>query len=144
MQKKLSKVTFGIGCFWSPEYFFSKLNGVYSTRVGYSGGTLEKPNYKNLGDHTEVIEITYNNSRISFTKLLEHFWREHDPTKIQEVQYQSLILYHNQYQRELANSSKNQIQKEFSKIIKTKILPLKKFYKAEEYHQKYMQKMKNI
>ena len=103
--------TFALGCFWSPDDFFSKLDGVIKTRVGYAGGTTPNPTYYNLGDHTETVEITFNPSKISYETLLDHFWKKHDSTIPQSKQYRSVIFVHNKKQREIAEKNLKQIQK---------------------------------
>lgn len=135
--------TFALGCFWSPDDYFSKLEGIIKTTVGYAGGTTPNPSYYNLGDHTETVEIIFNPSKISYETLLDHFWKMHDPTIPQSKQYRSVIFVHNKKQREIAEKSlKKEQKKKIGKIL-TNIESAIQFYKAEKYHQKYYQKMKN-
>ncbi|KAK4877078.1 hypothetical protein RN001_009584 [Aquatica leii] len=133
------KATFGMGCFWANDALFGATPGVLRTRVGYSGGTTVNPTYKNIGDHTEVIEIDYDPSGIAYEQLLQLFWTNHEyglTTKIKK-QYASLILYHDNDQKDIANKS---LKKESIKHLKemcTEIKPAAIFYPAEDYHQKY-------
>jgi len=133
--------TFALGCFWGPDDYFSKLDGVIKTRVGYASGTTPNPTYHSLGDHTETVEITFNPSIISFKKLLNHFWRKHDSTIPQIKQYQSVIFFHNKKQKEIAEKNLEEKQHKTSGKILTNIQTAGTFYEAEEYHQKYYQKM---
>ncbi|MDD5112162.1 MAG: peptide-methionine (S)-S-oxide reductase MsrA [Candidatus Altiarchaeota archaeon] len=130
--------TFALGCFWSPDDYFSKLKGVESTRVGYTGGTKKNPTYHDLGDHTESVEIKFNPDVIPYKELLEHFWSQHNPGAISVTQYKSAIFYHNEEQRKKAEESKRR-QQEKGDVV-TEVLPAGVFYEAEEYHQKYLQK----
>ena len=142
MEEGVEKATFALGCFWGPDDYFSKLEGVISTRVGYTGGKKKNPTYESLGDHTESIEIVYNPTAISYSDLLEHFWNQHDPTEQQKTQYMSAIFPHNEKQQVLAENSLHEQQLKTSKSILTKIIPASTFYEAEEYHQKYFLKQK--
>ncbi|XP_055624607.1 peptide methionine sulfoxide reductase-like [Toxorhynchites rutilus septentrionalis] len=134
------KATFGMGCFWGCDSLFGATKGVLRTRVGYAGGTTESPVYKNMGDHTEVIEIHYDPTKISFTDLLDLFWNNHEyglTTRIKR-QYMSLILYHNDKQRRISEASRAEEQvKRAPEQITTEIAPAGIFYPAEDYHQKY-------
>jgi len=127
------KATFGLGCFWSPQLFFEKLNGVTSTTVGYAGGTKENPSYHLLGDHTETIEIEFNPKEISYDELLNHFWKQHDYTRQPKTRYKSLILYNNERQKAAAERSK---PKDAATVIKK----ASHFYRAENYHQDFLKK----
>lgn len=139
---RLDIATFALGCFWSPDDYFSKLDGVIKTRVGYTGGTTLNPTYHNLGDHTETVEITFDPSKISYETLLDHFWKQHDPTIPQVKQYRSAIFTNDKNQKMIAGKSFiNQQQQTPGKILTT-IETVSTFYEAEEYHQKYHQKMK--
>jgi len=145
--------TFGAGCFWGVESLFLELNGVISTSVGYMGGN---ESYKNLNyeevctdetGHAEVVQIIYDSEKINYKKLLEVFWNNHDPTTQDRQgpdvgrQYRSVIFYHTDKQRKEAVKSKNDIQRKFGKVeVVTEIVKAGKFYKAEEYHQKYYKK----
>jgi len=129
-----------LGCFWGPDDYFPKLPGVISTTVGYSGGTKENPTYTSLGDHSETIEIKFDSEVVSFEELLEHFFKKHDPTAVQDTQYRSAIFTHNEKQQQIAEEEKANERVKRGKQIITVIAPASTFYKAEEYHQKYLAK----
>ena len=139
--------TLGGGCFWCTEAVFQMLPGVKTVSSGYAGGTKENPTYKEVctGDtgHAEVIQIEFDPKVVSYEKLLETFWQVHDPTTLNQqgadhgTQYRSIILYHSEAQKIAAEKSKAEAQKQFQKPIVTEIVPLTKFYKAEDYHQDY-------
>ena len=141
--------TFGAGCFWHVELEFSKLKGVLKTEVGYMGGRTKNPRYKDVctGEtgHAEVTQITYDPSKIRYEKLLEKFWEIHDPTQKDRQgpdignQYRSAIFYHTEEQKKEAEKSRMN-QNKIGKKIVTEILPAGEFYRAEEYHQKYLEK----
>jgi peptide-methionine (S)-S-oxide reductase len=139
--------TLGGGCFWCTEAIFQMLPGVKSVASGYAGGIKENPTYKevcsgNTG-HAEVIQIEYDPKLVSYEKILDTFWDAHDPTTLNRqgadagTQYRSIILYNNEAQKSAAEKSKAEAQKRFVKEIVTEIVPLKQFYKAEDYHQDY-------
>ncbi len=142
--------TFGNGCFWCTEAIFQSLNGVESAVSGYAGGKTENPTYKEVctgqTGHAEVIEIVFDPSVISFEELLEAFWSSHDPTTLNRqgndigTQYRSVIFYHNENQRKIAEDFKADLnaKKVFPSPIVTEISPAVKFYKAEDYHQEYL------
>jgi len=150
--KKLEKATFGGGCFWCMQYAFDKVNGVVSTTVGYTGGQKKNPTYEDVSsgttDYAEAIEIVFDPSRISYSELLDVFWKNINPTTLNKqfadegTQYRTVIFYHNEEQKRLAIASKDKLAKsgKFDKPIVTEIVPASTFYKAEEYHQKYYQK----
>jgi len=137
----------GGGCFWCMEAVFERLPGVISVTSGYAGGTTENPTYRDVctetTGHAEVTEIEFDPSKISYEKLLEVFWQAHDPTTLNRqgadegTSYRSIILYRNEKQKLIAEKSKLAAQKDFNNPIVTEIVPLKKFYKAEDYHQEY-------
>jgi len=139
--------TFGGGCFWCTEAIFQMIPGVKSVASGYAGGTKENPTYKEVCSgstgHAEVTQITYDPKVVSYEKLLDTFWDAHDPTTLNRqgndvgTQYRSVILYGNEAQKLAAEKSKAEAQKHFSQPIVTEIVPLKKFYKAEDYHQDF-------
>jgi peptide-methionine (S)-S-oxide reductase len=139
--------TVGGGCFWCTEAIFQMLPGVKSVASGYAGGTKENPTYKEVctgaTGHAEVIQIEYDPKVVSYEKILETFWEAHDPTTLNRqgadsgTQYRSIILYRNPAEKAAAEKSKAQAQKNFSSLIVTEIVPLTKFYKAEDYHQDY-------
>ena len=141
--------TFGTGCFWCSEAVFSRLKGVDKVTPGYSGGEEPNPTYDlvktGLTRYAEVVQIVYDPDVISFVKLLEVFWKTHDPTTLNRQgadegpQYRSVIFYHNEKQKELAVHYKNQLEKAgiWDKPIVTEISPFKNFYEAEKYHWDY-------
>jgi peptide-methionine (S)-S-oxide reductase len=136
--KKLA--TFSMGCFWSPEDFLSKLSGVKKTEVGYAGGKTDDPTYENIGDHAETVQVEYDPDKISYEKLLDYFWMDHDPTRERYDQYRSLVLTHDDDQQKEAKASKAKAEKMYGSKVLTEIRPCDKFYRAEEYHQKYLAK----
>jgi len=145
--------TLGGGCFWCTEAVFQMLPGVKSVTSGYAGGTKENPTYQEVcrGDtgHAEVIQVEYDPKVVSYEELLETFWEAHDPTTLNRqgadsgTQYRSIILYGNEAQKAAAEKSKAEAQKHFSKPIVTEIVPLKRFYKGEDYHQDYYRENPN-
>lgn len=149
---KLEKATFGMGCFWCTEAVFQRLKGIYEVRSGYEGGKNENPTYEEVcgGDtnHAEVIELLFNPQEISFAKLLEVFWKTHDPTMLNRqgadigTQYRSVIFYHNNQQQEIASQQKAELNEKniFGKPVVTQIVPAETFYAAENYHQDYYNK----
>ena len=146
----MEKALFGAGCFWGVEETFRKIPGVVKTEVGYTGGHTLNPSYQSIceGDtnHVEVVLVEYDNKIISYDKLLHHFWNCHDPTTLNRqgpdigTQYRSAIFYFDDNQKKLATESKINFAKENNLIIVTEISQLSDYYKAEEYHQKYIQK----
>jgi peptide-methionine (S)-S-oxide reductase len=145
----LEKATLGSGCFWCTEAVFERLNGVNSVVSGYAGGKTDNPTYEEVCSgstgHAEVTQITYDPSVISYDELLEVFWKTHDPTTLNRqandvgTQYRSVIFYHNEEQKELAEKYKSELDKSgaWDKPIVTEISPFTKFYFAEGYHQDY-------
>jgi peptide-methionine (S)-S-oxide reductase len=146
----MEKATFGAGCFWGIEAEFRKVEGVVDVTVGYSGGALENPTYKDVCSgttgHAEVVEVEYDPSKVSFEELLEVFWENHDPTTPNRqgpdvgTQYRSAIFFHTPEQEAAARASKEQAQARFKNPIVTEITPAAEFYRAEEYHQRYFEK----
>lgn len=144
------KATFGAGCFWGVEEAFRELEGVTDTQVGYAGGGIERPSYElvcsDRSGHAEVVEVTFNPEVISYEALLAVFWNIHDPTTLNRQgpdvgsQYRSVIFAHSPQQAVVAKSSKQKAQAGFNTPIVTQILPAPTFWKAEEYHQKYLLK----
>ena len=142
--------TFGAGCFWGMEVDFRKLPGVKDVTVGYMGGTKTNPTYEEVctgkTGHAEVAQVKYDPSVISYNDLLQTFWKEHDPTTINRqgpdvgTQYRSAIFYHTAAQKEAAEKSKLAAASMFSRPIVTEITPAPEFYRAEEYHQRYVEK----
>lgn len=152
--KKLEKATFGMGCFWCSEALFQKLSGVISVRSGYEGGTVTNPSYEDVCSgttgHAEVIEVTYDPTKIRYDELLEVFWKTHDPTTLNRqgadigTQYRSVVFYHNDEQKQVAERYKKELNnaKAFDKPIVTAINKAQTFYPAENYHQDYFDKNK--
>ena len=148
----LELATFGAGCFWGVEETFLRVPGVVETAVGYLGGTLENPTYEDVCSgttgHAEVVQVTFDPSKVSYEKLLDTFWDNHDPTTKNRQgpdvgdQYRSAIFYHSPEQQKAAEESKKAIAKSarFRKEIVTEITPASAFYKAEDYHQQYLRK----
>jgi peptide-methionine (S)-S-oxide reductase len=144
---KTELATLGGGCFWCLEGCFELLPGVKSVTSGYAGGKKDNPTYKEVceGDtgHAEVVQIEYDPSVVSYEELLDTFWQIHDPTTLNRqgpdagTQYRSIILYHNDAQKTAAEASMKSAQVELSRPIVTQIVPLKKFWPAEAYHQDY-------
>lgn len=141
--------TFGSGCFWCTEAIFQNVDGVTKVESGYSGGKVKNPTYKEvcsgLTGHAEVIQLTYDPAIVTYDELLEIFWKTHDPTTLNRqgadegTQYRSVIFYHNDEQKNLAESYKEKLDKSgaFDRNIVTEISPFTTFYKAEDYHQNY-------
>lgn len=144
---KEETATLAAGCFWCTEAVFEMLKGVHSTMSGYSGGDRDNPTYEavSTGDtnHAEAIQITFDPAVISYAKLLEVFWKTHDPTTMDRQgndigsQYRSVVFYHNEDQRKIAEESKKKAQEMFADDIVTQIVPFQKFYKAEDDHQDF-------
>ena len=144
---KIEVATFGGGCFWCMEAVFERLPGVISIASGFAGGHTANPTYEQVcaGDtgHAEVMQIEFDPAKISYEKLLDVFWRAHNPTTLNRqgadegAQYRSIILYHNGAQKLAAEKSKAEAQKNLKHPIVTQIVPFTKFYRAENYHQDY-------
>ena len=146
------KATFGAGCFWHVEDLFRKTTGVKSTKVGYTGGNLTNPTYEEVctdrTGHAEAVEVEFDPNEISYEKLLDIFWNNHNPTSLNRqgpdvgIQYRSSIFFHDESQKQIAQNSKEKFNSsgKFSQPIVTEIVPSPEFYKAEEYHQKYFKK----
>ena len=151
---KTEQAIFAAGCFWGIEHKFRQIRGVISTRVGYTGGHEQDPDYKRVcsGDtgHAEAVEITFNPSEVSYQELLEAFFRFHDPTQVNRQgpdigdQYRSAVFYLNQIQKEAAQKMIASLgeTKKFSRPLATQLVSASKFYQAEEYHQQYYEKKK--
>lgn len=149
MMPKQDTATFAEGCFWCTEALFEELKGVISVSSGYSGGSTKNPTYADVctgnTGHAESCQIIYNPAIISYTDLLEVFWKTHDPTSLNRqghdegTQYRSAVFYHNAQQKMLAEKYKMELDKSgaFDKPIVTEITPYKNFYVAENYHQDY-------
>lgn len=149
---QLEKATFGAGCFWGVEVAFRQVPGVTDAVAGYLGGTLPNPTYKDVctgrTGHAEVVEVSYDPSRVRYQDLLNVFWTSHDPTTLNRqgpdrgTQYRSAIFYHDESQKAAAIASKERLSQSgrFSSPIVTEITPASTFYRAEEYHQRYLEK----
>ncbi|KAK7411057.1 hypothetical protein VNO78_02421 [Psophocarpus tetragonolobus] len=141
---------FGAGCFWGAELAFQRVEGVVKSEVGYSQGHTADPNYKLVctgnTNHVEVVRVQFDPKVCPYSNLLALFWSRHDPTSINRqgndvgAQYRSGIYYYNETQARLAQESKEAKQLELKEKIVTEILPAKRFYRAEEYHQQYLEK----
>jgi peptide-methionine (S)-S-oxide reductase len=150
--QKTEKATFAAGCFWCTEEAFEKVPGVISAVSGYTGGTVKGPSYEQVSTgrtgHTEAVEVTYDPAKVSYEKLLEVFWLNHDPTvKDRQFcdsgsQYRPEIFWHTEEQKRLAEASKAkwEKQKPFRQPILTPITKASAFYPAEDYHQDYYKK----
>ena len=144
---KQEKAIFAAGCFWGVQAAFDKINGVIKTTVGYTGGNFKNPSYQDVCSHktghAEAILIEFNPEIVSYGKLLEIFWKIHDPTTLNRQgldignQYRSAVFYFNEKQKELAIKSKEKENKKYKNKIVTEITKASKFYPAEDYHQKY-------
>ena len=145
----LDTATFGAGCFWCVEAVFQNLKGVHSVVSGYAGGHAKNPTYQEVSSgttgHAEASQIAYDPKQISYAELLEVFWKTHDPTTPDRQgndvgsQYRSVIFYHNEEQKKLAEHYKKELNSAgaFDAPIVTEIVPYTNFYKAENYHQNY-------
>ena len=155
MKNKVETATFGGGCFWCVEAIFERVEGVFSVESGYSGGTIDNPDYKMVTSgatgHAEVVQITYDPEKVSFLELLEIFFQTHDPTTLNRQgadvgsQYRSIILYHNEDQKELALKLIGKLDSEdiWSDSIVTQVEFFEIFYSAEAYHQEYFENNPN-
>jgi len=153
----LEEAVFGMGCFWGVERKFWKLQGVYTTAVGYAGGTTEHPNYREVcggrTNHAEVVRVIFDPKKVSYSDLLKTFWENHDPTQGNRqgndvgTQYRSVIYTYSDEQRRAAEASMAAYQAELKKAgygpITTEIRPAPEFYYAEDYHQQYLHKNPN-
>ncbi len=150
MQVELA--TFGAGCFWSVEMRFGEISGVLQTTAGYEGGTLDNPTYKDVctdgTGHTEVVEVEFDPQQVSYDALLDAFFSQHDPTQLNRqgpdwgTQYRSVIFVHDDFQRKAAEAKILQIgiAELYRKPIATAVEAAQTFWRAEEYHQKYLEK----
>ena len=146
---QIELATFGNGCFWCTEAVFQQINGVIKVTSGYSGGTMENPDYKTVCSgttgHAECLQIEFDADIVGYDQLLEVFWKTHDPTTLNRqgndigTQYRSIIFYHNNNQHSIATAYKEQLQQSgvYASPIVTEIEPIKIFYPAELYHQNY-------
>ena len=150
MESNLHKARFGAGCFWGVEAAFRRLAGVRDTAVGYMGGQYDNPSYRDVctdqTGHAEVVEVQFDPLVISYHDLLNVFWSNHNPTTLNRQgpdigsQYRSSIFYYSPEQKEQAERSKSEAQAHFPRPIVTEIVPAATFWRAEEYHQKYLEK----
>lgn len=148
----MEKATFGAGCFWGVEEAFRQMPGVIDTKVGYAGGTLENPTYRDVCSdrtgHAEVVQVTFDPALISYRQLLDSFFNLHDPTTRNRQgpdvgsQYRSVVFFHSPDQEREARALITQLQSSgrFKRPIVTQIEPAPQFYEAEDYHQRYLQK----
>ena len=148
----MAKATFGAGCFWGVELRFQQEPGVLETAVGYEGGQMEKPTYKDVctdrTGHAEVVEIDFDPARVSYQRLLDLFFELHDPTQLNRqgpdwgTQYRSAVFFHDAEQEKAAKETIEKLtaEKRFAKPIVTQVVPAETFWRAEEYHQKYLEK----
>jgi peptide-methionine (S)-S-oxide reductase len=144
---KTEKATLGGGCFWCVEAVYEQLPGVLSVTSGYAGGQTENPTYEQIctgkTGHAEVVQIEYDPAKISYEKIVDLFWDAHDPTTLNRqgadvgTQYRSIILAQNDDETRLARESRDRAQAKFKSPIVTEIVPLEKFYPAEDYHQDF-------
>jgi peptide-methionine (S)-S-oxide reductase len=144
--------TFAAGCFWGVEAAFREIDGVISTRVGYTGGSLDNPTYHDVCSgrtgHAESVEITYDPTIVSYDRLLDAFWAVHNPTTLNRqgpdvgTQYRSAIFFHNPAQETAARASKDKLQNsgKYARGLVTEIVPASTFWEAEDYHQQYLEK----
>lgn len=152
-ENNLQMATFAAGCFWGVEEAFTKIKGVKSTRVGYIGGNLPNPTYEDVCSdrtgHAEALQVEYDPKEVSYEELLDLFWSIHNPTTKNRQgpdigsQYRSIIFYHTPEQERIAKKSKQELDdsNKFQNKIVTEIVPASTFYPAEDYHQKYYQKI---
>lgn len=148
----MEKATFGAGCFWGVEAAFRQLKGVKATAAGYMGGKMESPTYHDVctdtTGHAEVVEVEYEPAEVSYGDLLRVFWKSHDPTMLNRqgpdvgTQYRSAIFFHTPAQEAEAKMSKEVLEKTgiFSRPVVTQIVPAGTFWRAEDYHQQYLEK----
>jgi peptide-methionine (S)-S-oxide reductase len=148
----MEKATFGAGCFWGVELEFQRIPGVLETAVGYEGGSLPNPTYKDVctdrSGHAEVVELTFDPAQVGYESLLRLFFELHDPTQLNRQgpdwgsQYRSAVFYHSPEQKETAEKTIAQLSeaKRFSRPIVTQVVAAQTFWRAEDYHQKYLEK----
>ena len=148
----MEKATFGAGCFWGVEATFREVKGVTDAAVGYAGGHLENPTYQDVctdkTGHAEVVQVEYDPAVVTYEQLLDVFWKCHDPTQRNGqgpdvgAQYRSVIFYHTPAQKAAAAASKEKLERSgaHTRPIATAIEPAPAFYRAEEYHQRYLEK----
>ena len=140
----------GLGCFWGPEKKFSKIEGIVETEVGYCGGKMSNTNYKEVctgeTEHAEVVKLTFDPKKITFEQIIEYFFEFHDPTTLNRqgpdigTQYRSEIFYNNDEQKNISLSMIEKLRNKYNSKITTKVSEIKNYTKAEDYHQKYLEK----
>lgn len=153
IQEQLETAAFAAGCFWGVEAAFRHIKGVVDTQVGYTGGTVAEPTYEQVCSgttgHTEAVEVLFNPKVVSYDRLLDIFWKIHDPTQLNRqgldtgTNYRSAIFYHSPEQKTVAEASRDRLQKSGrygTRKIVTEIVPAAKFWPAEEYHQQFYEK----
>lgn len=153
MANKSKFAVFGAGCFWGVESSFRAVEGVVDVAVGYAGGNVAKPSYRQVctgkTGHAEVVQVEYDPARVTFAQLVEVFWQIHDPTTLNRqgpdfgTQYRSVIFYSDEDEREAAEESKRRLDEsgQLGRPVVTQIVPAAEFYRAEEYHQRYYERM---
>lgn len=146
----MEKATFGAGCFWGVEHFFAEVPGVIDAVSGYEGGNADNPSYRQVctgtTNHAEVVEVTFDPAKVAYAKLVDLFFKMHDPTQLNRqgpdtgTQYRSAIFVHSPEQERVAREELEKARGRFAKPIVTSIEPAQTFWKAEEYHQDYFEK----
>jgi peptide-methionine (S)-S-oxide reductase len=144
------KATFGAGCFWGVEAAFRRLDGVIATRVGYAGGGVDNPTYEQVctdrTGHAEVVQVEFDPEEVPYERLVELFFELHDPTQVNRQgpdvgsQYRSVVFFHTPEQKAVAEAVRERAQARFKRPIATEIVPAATFWRAEEYHQRYLEK----
>jgi len=149
---RMEKATFAAGCFWGVEAAFRQVKGVKTTTVGYTGGIMKDPTYKDVctdrTGHAEAVEVEYDPTQVSYDDLLSVFWQNHDPTQLNRqgldygTQYRSAIFFHDPQQEAAARASREKLESsgKYKRPIVTQIVPAAEFYRAEDYHQQYLEK----
>lgn len=150
---KTERATFAAGCFWQPEAAFRNVEGVTDAAVGYEGGTTENPSYEQVCSgrtgHAEVVEVSYDPEKVSYDELLDRFWAMHDPTQVNRqgpdvgTQYRTAIFAHSPEQKAAAEASKQRQSARRGGEIATEVEDAQEFWRAEEYHQRYLENRKS-
>jgi len=150
----MEKAAFAAGCFWQVEEAFRNVSGVASTQVGYTGGHMPEPTYGDVctgaTGHAETLEVEFDPERVSYDDLLEIFWEVHDPTQLNRqgpdvgTQYRSAMFVHSPEQEAAARASKERVEARLGRPIVTEIVPAAEFYRAEDYHQRYIDKRRSL
>src|SRR6478672_9478097 len=144
------KATFAAGCFWGVEHAFMQIDGVTATAVGYTGGTVDEPDYRTVCSgrtgHAEAVQVDYDPEQVSYEQLLAVFWAEHDPTQKNRQgpdvgsQYRPVIFVHDEEQRAAAEASRARVQERIGRPVATTVEDGRPFWEAEDYHQQYLEK----